>query len=377
MAAQGQGDRGPLRDGLPREAVDPARERRVEGEDDPGRGQGEEAHPEEAPEVEARAVQEAAHRPAAGGRAEDAEEAAGQEDLQQQVERAQAEDRRVERAAAPSREEAGGQGALQQQLEVPEGEAGAEDVRREGRRRALLALGPLRPPVVVEAVHHPARRAPVGEVPLELQGEGNREDESEGEVAEEHEEDEAPVAAHGAEAGAKSGQHGLTPPPRGAPGGSGARRDSARPTSWRPVARAAASEIHSLLEGSTSIAIFRPGSTTARTTLAPSYRKRTQRSRPSHLSVTVRPSARSTRSSTGRTHLAVTHDRDARLEALVAVALSLPVRLARAPSGRAGRPFPRASRPACAPARSSPRPRSRTGSPRRRSRRRTTASPAP
>ena len=65
VATQGQGDRGPLRDGLPREAVDPARERRVQGEDDAGRGQGEEADPEETPEVEARAVQEAAHRPAA------------------------------------------------------------------------------------------------------------------------------------------------------------------------------------------------------------------------------------------------------------------------------------------------------------------------
>ena len=71
VPAEDEGERRPPRDRLAGEVVHPAREGRVQGEDETGRGEGEEAHPQDPPEVEARAVDEAARpssRPGASGR---------------------------------------------------------------------------------------------------------------------------------------------------------------------------------------------------------------------------------------------------------------------------------------------------------------------
>src|SRR6266849_2241742 len=109
-------------------------------------------------------MKKTADGPASLGSAENAEQPARQEGLQEKVDDAQAEDHRIDGAGshrlrlitallAPGREEAARQVSLEKKLQVPKGEARSKDLGPEAPRPALLLVRPVAPPREVEPIH--------------------------------------------------------------------------------------------------------------------------------------------------------------------------------------------------------------------------------
>ena len=166
--------RGPPRHGLAGEPSIQRANGALSAKTQPGRRERQQAETRsDAPEVEAAAVHQAAHRPAAA-------RAGGRRRSRPPVRNAcstgtaapSAEDQRIDGRLPPSARRAPtGSQPLSSRSRFLSAKPVPRRSGRERRLRALLLLGPAAPPVVVEAVHHRARGAAVAEVALELQRE--------------------------------------------------------------------------------------------------------------------------------------------------------------------------------------------------------------
>ena len=198
--------------------------------------------------------------------------------------------------------------------------------RRSGAKRAGGPGRPLanaRPPVVVEAVHHRARRAACGRGRARAgTARGTARTRARARFAASTSSTRPGLRRSGAEAGGEGGEHAPHPTtvcisrnvlqPE---------QEARRPLRRRRAAPGPSARDPLVVDGSTSIAILRRGSTTARTTFARRYSKRFQRSRPSHRSVT-RPAVLELDAQLDRQpHLAVAHDRHARVGSGVVLAV--------------------------------------------------------
>jgi len=210
-----RGRAGPLRDRLLRDPVHPAGERASQGRRRRRPREGEEAHPGRVFRSRSRPVDEAAHRPAPLRRAKDAQEAAGEKDLEQG-------------GTAPRSRDRGSRQPL------PGGPGRRSPCRGcPGRGpRTVPPASPTRPtPVVVEAVHHRPRGTRGGRGrPRAGRRAAPRATRARPRFTRRTRATRPQVAAHGAEAVAQGAQH--TSPPPGRPSSSrfGARRGTGRPT---------------------------------------------------------------------------------------------------------------------------------------------------
>jgi hypothetical protein len=154
-------------------ALDPAAEGRVEGEHQPDQREGQQRDPREAPEVEARSVQQAAHGPGALGAAQHGEDAAAEEHVHDEVEASERERDGIDQPPLlrrRAREQAQGQVAAQQQVDVLVNEAHPEDVRAERGGVTRARVVPVAPPGEVEPAEHPLRRRRLGQRAFDLGG---------------------------------------------------------------------------------------------------------------------------------------------------------------------------------------------------------------
>src|SRR5258708_38802692 len=110
-------------------------------------------------------MKKTADGPASLGSAENAEQPARQEGLQEKVDDAQAEDHRIDGAGshrlrlitallAPGREEPGRQVSQEKKLQVPKGEPPPQDLGPKAPRPALPLRRPVAPPRQVRPGHH-------------------------------------------------------------------------------------------------------------------------------------------------------------------------------------------------------------------------------